>query len=398
MPKILVIEDELPVRVNLVAMLKAEGFQVISAEDGQAGVQIAQAHLPDLIICDITMPKLDGFGVLEALQQNSAVSMVPFIFLSAKSERSDFRRGMNLGADDYLTKPFTRNELLEAVCTRLTKHAAVMELKQQLDEVQQSNLLKDDLMSTVAHELRSPLATMKMAIELLQITNDNQQRLSYLEVLQSTCNHEVELIENLLDLQRLESNVCVNQLEVVHLPTWIAAIVESFQMRSNQRQQVIEMRLCPTIAAVVINRFGLERILTELLNNACKYTQPGGKIILQVFLSLEPNSASSIESFNSYLQPDLAQFIVAHSSSNVKTPSVNILLSNEAEIPATALPHLFDRFYRVPQGDRWHQGGTGLGLSLVKKFVEQIQGSIQVASKAGWTHFFVQIPTNLDET
>lgn len=392
MPKILVIEDELPVRVNVVAMLKAEGFQVIAAEDGQAGVQTAQAHLPDLIICDITMPKLDGFGVLETLQQNSATSMIPFIFLSAKSERSDFRRGMNLGADDYLTKPFTRNELLEAVCTRLTKHAAVMELKHQLDEVQQSNLLKDDLMSAVAHELRSPLATMKMAIELLQITNDNQQRLSYLEVLQSTCNQEVELIENLLDLQRLEANVCGNQLEVVHLPTWIAAIVESFQMRAEQRQQMIEVRLCPTISSVVINRFGLERILTELLNNACKYTRPGGKIVVHAFSQVAMDEPGSLKRFNPCVQSGFTdQF-----SANVKAPSLNLVLSNEAEIPATALPHLFDRFYRVPQGDRWQQGGTGLGLSLVKKFVEQIQGNIQVDSRAGWTHFLVQIPTKLD--
>ncbi|MCL6436956.1 MAG: response regulator [Leptolyngbyaceae cyanobacterium HOT.MB2.61] len=270
MPKILVIEDEQPVRINIVAMLKAEGFQAIPAEDGQDGVQLAQEHIPDLIICDITMPRLDGFGVLEVLQQTPATSTIPFIFLSAKSERSDFRRGMNLGADDYLTKSFTRTELLEAICTRLTKHAAVMELKQKLEEIQQSNLLKDDFVSTVAHELRSPLATMKMAIQLLQTTQDARRHLTYLEVLQSACNHEIELIDNLLDLQRLEAQTYQDDIEQIDLPTWVPRVVEPIRMRTQQRQQIVQIDISPDLPLMMINRFGLERIITELFTNACK--------------------------------------------------------------------------------------------------------------------------------
>lgn len=121
MHKILVIEDERVIKMNLLKLLSAEGFQTISADDGISGLKLAQAELPDLIICDILMPNLDGYGVLKALQQDPVTATIPFIFLTAKAERSDWRQAMTLGADDYLTKPFTRAELLDAIASRLHK-------------------------------------------------------------------------------------------------------------------------------------------------------------------------------------------------------------------------------------------------------------------------------------
>ncbi len=278
MPTILIIEDEQAVRKNIVDMLNAEGFQAIAAADGQMGVELAITTIPDLIICDVMMPKLDGFGVLEKLQKLPTTEAIPFIFLSARSELNDFRRGMSLGADDYLTKPFTRAELLEAIATRLAKHAAFSELKHKLEEFQQSSSLKDDFISTVAHELRSPLATMKMAIEMLQLIPDAKRRQSYLEVLQSACDREVELINDLLDLQRLEAHAEQDILEVVDLQNWILPIAESFKVRAQQRQQAIQIHLEPDMAPFLTSPSGLGRILTELFNNACKYTPPGAKL------------------------------------------------------------------------------------------------------------------------
>ncbi len=126
MTKILVIEDDPPVRTNLLKLLEAEGFEVKGAENGEAGVSLAIEQVLDLILCDIMMPELDGHGVLEALRKNIATAAIPFIFLTAKAERSDWRQGMELGADDYLTKPFTRDELLGAIATRLKKQEAAM--------------------------------------------------------------------------------------------------------------------------------------------------------------------------------------------------------------------------------------------------------------------------------
>jgi CRP-like cAMP-binding protein/CheY-like chemotaxis protein len=119
--KILVIEDNQEVRENLVEILALSNFIVLSAEDGLKGVEIAQTLAPDLILCDVMMPKLDGFGVLNILGKRPDTSGIPFVFLTAKAEIADFRRGMNLGADDYVTKPFYKDELLSVIETRLKK-------------------------------------------------------------------------------------------------------------------------------------------------------------------------------------------------------------------------------------------------------------------------------------
>lgn len=125
MTKILVIEDEEFVRENLIDLLDAEEFETLSADNGQDGVAIATQEIPDLILCDVMMPQLDGFGTLELLRQNPTTETIPFIFLTAKAAKIDFRQGMELGADDYLTKPFTRAELLGAISAQLQKKARV---------------------------------------------------------------------------------------------------------------------------------------------------------------------------------------------------------------------------------------------------------------------------------
>lgn len=122
MKKILVIEDEAETRDNLVLMLEMEGFKPLSAPNGRAGVEIAKRELPDVILCDVSMPKLDGYGVLEALRADSATVSIPFIFLTAKGDKKDLRTGMNLGADDYLTKPASAEDVLSAINARLDRH------------------------------------------------------------------------------------------------------------------------------------------------------------------------------------------------------------------------------------------------------------------------------------
>ena len=121
MTKILLIEDNDDIRNNTAEILELSNYQVIVAEDGKKGVEKALEHIPDLIICDIMMPGLDGYGVLHAVHKNDAIRNIPFIFLTAKTERGDFRKGMELGADDYITKPFDGTELLNAVDSRLKK-------------------------------------------------------------------------------------------------------------------------------------------------------------------------------------------------------------------------------------------------------------------------------------
>ena len=127
MKKILVIEDEEIIRENILKLLKAEGFDVTGAENGAQGLNAAVSNLPDVIICDVMMPELDGYGVLMALRSNPVTATLPFVFLTGKAERSEMRQGMELGADDYLTKPFTKAELVGAIASRLKKQEAVAE-------------------------------------------------------------------------------------------------------------------------------------------------------------------------------------------------------------------------------------------------------------------------------
>ena len=123
MKKILVIEDEPEMRRNFTALLRYKHYQPIPAENGSLGIQLARQQKPDLIICDVMMPELDGYAVLRALQADPALALIPFIFLTAKGEKDDLRSGMNLGADDYLTKPVANADLVQAIEARLSRSA-----------------------------------------------------------------------------------------------------------------------------------------------------------------------------------------------------------------------------------------------------------------------------------
>lgn len=128
MKTILVIEDDYVIRENILKILKAEGFDVMGAENGMQGLSLAMSNLPDVILCDVLMPELNGYGVLMALRANPATATVPFVFLTGKADRAEIRQGMELGADDYLTKPFTKAELVGAIAIRLKKQEAFAEL------------------------------------------------------------------------------------------------------------------------------------------------------------------------------------------------------------------------------------------------------------------------------
>lgn len=125
MKLILVIEDNFDVRENIIEILELADYSVITADNGRRGVELAQQEKPDLIICDIMMPELDGYGVLHLLSKSPKTASIPFVFLTAKTERNDVRKGMSLGADDYLTKPFDDVELLDAVEIRLRRHELI---------------------------------------------------------------------------------------------------------------------------------------------------------------------------------------------------------------------------------------------------------------------------------
>jgi two-component system, chemotaxis family, response regulator PixG len=153
MTRILVIEDEQLVRENILDLLEAEGFDGIGAENGHVGVTWAWDRKPDLIICDVMMPELDGYEVLKLLRKEPVTATIPFIFLTAKADKGDFRQGMQLGADDYLTKPFTSTELLGAISVRLERKAAIArQSEKKLEELRASLTSKPKYTSTAVFD------------------------------------------------------------------------------------------------------------------------------------------------------------------------------------------------------------------------------------------------------
>lgn len=162
MKKILLIEDDTILRETTAELLELADYEVQTASDGKKGIELAKEYLPEVIVCDIMMPELDGYGVLQTLSQNENTRGIPFIFLSAKTERKDIRKGMNLGADDYLTKPFEEQELIGAIESRLAK----------------MSILKD---STGEKELKRPTndGEMRTIHQLKNFIDDNGEELSY---------------------------------------------------------------------------------------------------------------------------------------------------------------------------------------------------------------------------
>ncbi|BAU44360.1 Alkaline phosphatase synthesis sensor protein PhoR [Leptolyngbya sp. O-77] len=304
-------------------------------------------------------------------------------------------------------------------CAIALRQARLYEAAQiQLKALEDLNLLKDDFLSTVSHELRTPITNIKMAINMLKLSQQNERREQYLKILEAECEREANLINDLLDLQRLASGTQALELEPISLQDWVLHIVESFQERIRNRQQTLQIEISDKLPVITSDPACLERILTELLNNACKYTPPGEKIRVaacavglfdcEAAVMTETTAETTAETiakttggdrpfalkpFSAAPNLDSAQNFASLPSPN---PGFFVLrvCNSGVEIPAEALEHIFEKFYRVPGIDRWKQGGTGLGLALVQKMTEHLGGSIQVASAARQTCFTVALPVS----
>ena len=247
----------------------------------------------------------------------------------------------------------------------------------QIKELERLNQVKDDFLSTVSHELRSPVANIRIAAKILEqlvnrakeefgetvIQNPSLKKgLTYLQVIQSESDREIELINDLLDLQRLETGNQPINLTFIYLEEWIIDLMQPFQERARLHQQHLCLEIDSNLPPIESNPNSLSRVLTELIHNACKYTPPHEFIRIAIKFQSESNAVQIS------------------------------VLNTGVEISEDERDRIFEKFYRIPDGDRWKQGGTGLGLSLVKRLVENLRGSIQVESSSLQTRFTVQLP------
>lgn len=297
MTKILVVEDTHSLRKDILEMLHYEGFNVLGAVDGIDGVQKAQEFLPDLIVCDILMPGLDGYGVLAELKKDEVMSTVPFIFLTAKADKSDVRKGMEMGAYDYLTKPFSASELIAAVRTQLNKRRVI-------DEVSNRRLenLRENILLALPHEIRTPLTSIlgfsdiivsdssdretEQIIEMAQYINDAGTRLyrltenylAYAQLEVMTTNPEwADLLHSgtTSDPRVIVQDTAVRKAEEVHRLNDLVF----------DNQVDVSVRILPD---------HLEKMVGELTDNAFKFSRAGTPV--QVKTSVNKDKYSLVVS------------------------------------------------------------------------------------------------------
>jgi signal transduction histidine kinase len=327
------------------------------------------------------------------------------------------------------------------------------ESQTQVQKLEHLNYLKDDFLNTVSHELRSPMVNIEMAIQMLDLllfqtppgdganpvdtdpisTNHKaclasaiesssfppilperpsqtkppvalpapsafQQALRYFRMLQDECIRETNLINNLLDLSRLEAKTEPIFLTSIQLQIWIPHVVEPFLERAYNQQQHLQIDIADPLPPLSTDLSGLERILSELLHNACKYTPAGGTI--RISAELGTIDCPPLVSTSGYLVLNpLLEYPTSPLEFDPPPVAKKLLLrisNSGVEIPPSELPRIFDKFYRIPSNDSWKQGGTGLGLALVQRLVEHLGATIEVESSNNQVMFTVAFAISLN--
>jgi two-component system, sensor histidine kinase and response regulator len=365
MKKVLVIEDEQFVRENIVEILESNSYTVVSASNGAIGVELAEEHLPDLILCDVMMPELDGHSVLRRVKSNAQTATIPFIFLTARADTSDLRIGMNLGADDYITKPFRIAELLQAVETRLNKQASIRDAAEE-----RLQKLRANISLALPHEFLTPLSGILGFSELLLSSYDGLTREEIMEMLEQLnisarrIHHLVQnflLYAKLMSLQSESSKVRISHYDVVISPENLVNDVVISKAYHEHRQDEITFKMCPDVP-VAISTMYFTKLIEEVIDNALKYSRAGTGIQVE-------------------------------SSSDGKMYALRITnqgrTMNSEQISAIGAYTQFDR-------QIYEQQGSGLGLSIALKLLELHGGRLNIQSKDNTTTVQIELPITDD--
>jgi hypothetical protein len=367
MQKILIIEDQPDVRENIEAILELEDYETLSAENGEIGIEMAENNHPDLILCDVMMPKLDGFGVVQALRQNPITSTIPLIFLTAKADRLSLRQGMDLGGDDYLTKPFTLDELINAVKSRLSKQTLI-----QQDVDQEQDKFRSNITRSLPHELNTPLNGILATSDLLinyYDTMDADEAQSCLADIKFSGQRLYRLIQNFLLFTQLElfqsnpqqSQIWQNRLSQTTTNS-VSIIQKITQAIAKPIGRTDDLQLFLKEESIRIAEQDLYKITEEIIDNAFKFSKKGTPIIVQ----------STLEN---------KKFILTVSNQGRGMTSEQI-----AQIGA----------YMQFERKLYEQQGSGLGLIIAKRMTELYGGQFKIQSTPNeTTTVCICLPLNL---
>jgi two-component system sensor histidine kinase/response regulator len=344
---ILVVEDEYALRKDIVEMLTFEGFDVLEAENGALGVDMARQNLPDLIICDIMMPELNGYQVLDALRQKPETQTIPFVFLTARTDKQDRRKGMDEGADDFLTKPFQVDDLLNTIRIRLEKHEQIM--------AKGGQRVGRSIIMSLPHELRTPLTVILGFSDILMAdyqTMEPPRVYEMAEHINKAALRLYHLVENYLVYAQLEIGSTDTEIlkalangntSQPHL------IIETHAMEKAQsygRTNDVQITVNP-IARIDMRDDLLRKLVEELVDNALKFSAYGTPVHIEV-----------------YAEGDT---MILRISDHGRGMSV-------AQIARIGAYVQFDR-------QIYEQQGSGLGLVIAQRIAQLHRGSLHIDSQ-----------------
>ena len=374
--RILLADDNADLR-RYVSGLLASAFDVEAVADGREALQAIRARRPDLVLSDVMMPGLDGFGLLRELRQDAALRAIPFILLSARAGEESAVEGFEAGADDYLVKPFSARELLALVKSNLRLARMRQEigrreaLESSLQEAlraralaEEANRLKDEFLSTVSHELRTPLTAILGWVQMLKTGNLPPEKYARaLATVERNARAQAQLIEDLLDVSRIMSGKLKLEVEPVDMCLVVEAALDTVRPAAEAKGIRLQTALDST-GRVMGDAHRLQQVVWNLLSNAVKFTPKGGRV----------------------------QVLVERRDS-----SVEITVADTGPgISSDFLPHVFDRFRQADASSTRKHGGLGLGLSIVRQLVELHGGGVQVFSEEGkGASFVVRLPISV---
>lgn len=359
MKRILVIDDDSAVRGLIVDAIRLNGWEPLAAPDGQTGLEMAESQLPDLILCDIQMPKMDGYAVLHAIRHNKNTTAIPFIFLSGLGEKPKIRQGMESGADDYITKPFTIQELTGAINARFQKLAdfqatADSRLKQ----------LRESITFALPHELVTPLNTIlgfsSLLVELPEVSREEVKE--YASLMRQSAERLKELVEKFLLYAQVEltaKNLDEHDTSFLVPQSTRETVAAAATRVAQEQQRPGDLRLALEPIQHRVTASHLDRIVRELVQNAFKFSSPN--------TSVEVKSSR----VDGKLQIEVLDHGRGFSPEQIQRVGANIQ---------------FDRRLQEQQG-------SGLGLAIARRLTELYGGTLHLRSTAGQpTSARVQLP------
>ena len=351
METILVVEDNHIVLQSIVESLRVNGYYVLAAVNGVEAVDVAKKHLPDIILSDIMMDEMDGYGLFNALRNEPTTALIPFLFMSAKTDFDDIRFAMNLGADDYIPKPFTPTSLITTIKTRLHKRSMMQTAVN--DKIKQ---LTENLAYAMPHELRTPMTAIMGCSDLIKRNLDPlniEEVILCSEMIDTSVHRLYRLIEQFnhyAQLTLIESSATEREKLYSQLTAYAGDAINEFIFDEAERQErggdvMVEDGIGEAI--IPIKPYYLDLVIRELLNNALKFSSRGSEV--RIILSKMPQ-------WYSIAVHDKGRGFSRHHARSIEA---------------------FTQFDR----QQYEQQGVGLGLALVKKIVHLYNGKLLIQSE-----------------